>query len=174
CLTCHYSFSSIGVPGMLARSALQFTVNHRVPLDKRWGGWFVTGSLGSIHHLGNRDLARLFENAPPAPQTSNWSSLDGRFDTTGYLTSQSDIVAHLVFEHQMYMMNLLTRIGWEARVAEYRREMTPMQRRAKGDDPAEVPVPMDEAAREVVDYMLFVDEAPFTDTIRGSTGFADR
>jgi hypothetical protein len=37
-----------------------------------------------------------------------------------------------------------------------------------------VPVAIDEAAKEVVDYMLFVDEAPFTDTIRGSTGFAAR
>ena len=37
-----------------------------------------------------------------------------------------------------------------------------------------MPVAIDEAAKEVVDYMLFVDEAPFTDTIRGSTGFAAR
>jgi hypothetical protein len=61
CLTCHYSFGSVGVPGILARSALQFTVTHRIPLEKRWGGWYVTGNLGAIRHLGNLDLARLFE-----------------------------------------------------------------------------------------------------------------
>jgi hypothetical protein len=33
---------------------------------------------------------------------------------------------------------------------------------------------MDDAAKEVVDYMLFVDEAPLPDTIRGSTSFATR
>jgi hypothetical protein len=29
-------------------------------------------------------------------------------------------------------------------------------------------------AREVVDYLLFVDEAPLADAIRGSSGFAER
>ena len=174
CLTCHYSFSSIGVPGMLSRSVRQFTVSHRVPFDKRWGGWYLTGNLGSVRHLGNdTDLARLFD-APLATRRASSPSLDGRFDTTGYLTSHSDIVALLVFEHQMYMMNLLTRIGWEARVSEYRRGLAPTAPRASGDDPADVPVAIDEAAKEVVDYMLFVDEAPFTDTIRGSTSFAAR
>ena len=32
-----------------------------------------------------------------------------------YLSPYSDIAALLVFNHQMHMMNLLTRIGWEAR-----------------------------------------------------------
>ena len=32
---------------------------------------------------------------------------------------------------------------------------------------------MAEAAREVVDYMLFLDEAPLADSIRGSTGFSE-
>jgi hypothetical protein len=35
-------------------------------------------------------------------------------------------------------------------------------------------VSIDDGAREVVDYMLFVDEAPFADAIRGSTSFAER
>jgi len=74
----------------------------------------VTGNLGSSRHLGNIDLARLFD-APPALPNANWPSLEGRFDASGYLTSHSDVVALMVFEHQMYMMNLLTRIGWEAR-----------------------------------------------------------
>jgi len=70
-------------------------------------------------------------------------------------------------------MNLLTRIGWEARVIDYRRDLMSTQLRADGDDPANISVPMEEAAKEVVDYMLFVDEAPFADTIRGSTSFAE-
>src|SRR6202030_990333 len=92
-----------------------FAVTHRVPFEQRWGGWYVTGQHGSLHHLGNIDLAHLYDT--PAPSgTSNWPSLDGKFDTSGYITAQSDIVALMVFEHQMHMMNLLTRIGWEARV----------------------------------------------------------
>jgi hypothetical protein len=51
------------------------------------------------------------------------------------MTDKSDIVALMVFEHQMHMMNLLTRIGWEARVEEYRQHASLAQARENGDDP---------------------------------------
>src|SRR5262249_24771349 len=85
CLSCHYSYSTAGVPGMLVRSFEQFGVNHTVPINKRWGGWYVTGSSGSTPHLGNTDLNQLaLGHATNA--TLNWSSLEGRFDTAGYLS----------------------------------------------------------------------------------------
>jgi hypothetical protein len=173
CLTCHYNYASGGVPGMLVRSARQFSVTHSVPFEKRWGGWYVTGQHGSLHHLGNTDLEHL-DDEPPPGGTSNWASLAGKFDTSGYLTEQSDIVALTVFEHQMHMMNLLTRIGWEARVIEYRRTVPEAQRKAEGDDPTDKTVSMEVAATEVVDYMLFADEAPLPQPIRGATTFAER
>jgi hypothetical protein len=173
CLTCHYNYASGGVPGMLVRSARQFAVTHRVPFEKRWGGWYVTGQHGSLHHLGNTDLERLYDEPPPSG-TSNWTSLAGKFDTSGYLTEQSDIVALTVFEHQMHMMNLLTRMGWEARVIEYRRTVPEVQRKAEGDDPSDKTVSMEDAAKEVVDYMLFTDEAPLPQPLHGATTFAER
>ena len=172
CLTCHYSYGTVGVPGMLARSTQQSNVTHRLAFDKRWGGWYVTGSTGAAPHIGNIDLKRIFDNAPPS-DTHNWPSLQGRFDLDGYLTPHSDVVALMVYEHQMRMMNLLTRIGWEARVADFRRGKTAEQLRAAGDDPADVPVPLAAAAREVVDYMLFVDEATLPNQFRGSTRFVE-
>ena len=171
CLSCHYAYPSLGVPGMLDRSARQFVVSHRIPFEKRWGGWYVTGQHGAAHHLGNTDLAHVFDEPPPGG-TSNWPSLDGKVDTSGYLAPQSDIVALLVFEHQRYMMNLLTRIGWEARITEYRQRVAPAEARAAGDDPSDHPVSMDDAASEVVDYLLFVDEALFPAPVRGATAFA--
>ena len=45
----------------------------------------------------------------------NLTDLRSRFDTGAYLSPHSDVVALLVFDHQLRMMNLLTRIGWEAR-----------------------------------------------------------
>jgi hypothetical protein len=153
CLSCHYSYSTAGVPGMLSRSRGQFNVTHRVPIDERWGGWYTTGDAGANTNLG--------------------TALEGQFDLDGYLTPHSDLVALMVFEHQMHMMNLLTRIGWEARVAEYRRGKSAEQLRAAGDNPTDAPVPLDVAAREVVEYMLFVDEAPLRGPIRGSSKFAD-
>jgi len=39
---------------------------------------------------------------------------------------------------------------------------------------AETPIPLQDAAREVVDYLLFVDEAPLTSPIVGSTAYTER
>src|SRR6266498_2255811 len=68
--------------------------------------------------------------------------------------------ALLVFDHQMRMMNLLTRIGWDARVAlaQHRRDVAGL---------------MAQAASDVADYMLFVDEAPLAGPVSGSSGFAE-
>ena len=41
--------------------------------------------------------------------TLNMESMAREFDTEGYLTPYSDVAAALVFDHQMRMMNLLTR-----------------------------------------------------------------
>ena len=63
CLTCHLSANSLGVPGILVRS--MFTdvtgrarpslgsaiVDHRTPLEQRWGGWYVTGTHLSLIHI---------------------------------------------------------------------------------------------------------------------------
>lgn len=172
CLSCHYSYSTAGVPGMLVRSFDQFAADQTVPLEKRWGGWYVTGSSGSLKHLGNTDLARL-EPAHVPSAALNWPSLEGKFDTSGYLTPHSDIVALMVFAHQMHLMNLLTRIGWEARVAAARASGRPSFRfEPPGTD--DKPIPIEDAATEVADYMLFVGEAPMADAIAGSSSFRER
>ncbi len=159
CLSCHYARSTVGVPGMLSRSAGHFEVDHRLPIDQRWGGWYVTGTTGAIRHEGNTDLDELFTASRRADHY-NWPSLDGRVDMHAYLSADSDVAALLVFDHQMHGMNLLTRIGWEARVAAA----------LPGPDDT---VPLDAAAVEVVDYLLFVDEPPLPNPVAGSSGFAE-
>jgi hypothetical protein len=74
---------------------------------------------------------------------------------SGYMTPYSDIVALLTIEHQAHMMNLITRIDWEARIGA-----------------AEIGHPIEQTAAEFVDYMLFVDEAPMPGPITGPSGFA--
>jgi len=56
-------------------------------------------------------------------------------------------------------MNLLARMSWETRAAQTKPEAQTL---------------IDAVAREVVDYMLFVDEAPLPGRIDGSSGFAER
>ena len=175
CLRCHESVSSLDVPGMLVRSHFPdadgrplrslgtFHVDHRTPFAQRWGGWFVTGSHGVMRHMGNATVADVeHPEATITADTLNLASVAGRFDTSGYLSAQSDIVALMVFEHQMHAANLLVRVGWDARVAQFDQKLDV----AAG--------PMRDAIDELVDYYLFVDEAPLTAAVAGSSGFAER
>jgi hypothetical protein len=79
-------------------------------------------------------------------------------DTTG-LSSFSDVAALMVFDHQMYMTNLITRTGWEVRAAEYD---------GRNGRSVDLPSLVRETAQEFVDYLLFVDEAPLLAPIRSS------
>jgi hypothetical protein len=174
CLLCHLSWETQGVPGMLVLSTFQMSddpnayanglfVDHRTPLSDRWGGWYVTGRVGSIQHRGNIPVIVkpevLAQKPAPTPQLD---SVSGRFDARRYPNACSDIVALLVLEHQARMTNLITWVGWEARVAP----------RAASDAGRLTPR-VETAVRDLVDYMLFVDEAPLPAGVKGSCGFAD-
>jgi hypothetical protein len=108
-------------------------------------------------HLGNAFATNLEDvTSMVTPETAHLERLDGRFETAAYAASTSDIVALLVLEHQMRMVNLMTRVGWEARVGA-----------------AAAGRPLDRAVDELVDYLLFVDEAELPGPIAGSSTFAD-
>jgi hypothetical protein len=174
CLTCHDSYDALNVPGMLVRSNFigpnlmtlrslgSYNTDHRSPLEQRWGGWYVTGSSGSIWHMGN--AITTDETQPESavrPETLNLDSLKGKFDTNAFLSPYSDIVALLVFEHQMHAMNLITRLNWQARYAQSARVFVGQNYLRKTTD-------------DLVDYMLFADEAPLADAIHGTSGFAEK
>lgn len=161
CLRCHISDISLGVPGMMIRSRYTapdgmpqlilggFSTDHRSPLKERWGGWYVTGKIDPGLHLGNMVFPRE-EGARPA-------HLDFRGE--GYLSPYSDVAALLVFNHQMHMMNLITRMGWDVRAGLH----------AKRRD---LPVLLRQSAKELVDYLLFIDEAPLPAPVESTSGFA--
>jgi len=152
CLSCHNSNRTNEVPGMIE------PMGHTRPLERRWGGWYVTGSLGAIQHFGNVDVLKAV-NQPT--KTVTLASLERTFDTRGYLAPYSDIAALMVFEHQMQMINLMTRVGWETRVALHDKQFDARR-------PAIL-----EYVSQLVDYMLFVDEAPITSKLEGTSGFAE-
>jgi hypothetical protein len=117
----------------------------------------VLGEHHGDRHMGNAIVTDLSDlRGMVTPESVHLKSLEGRVpDMSGYMTPYSDIVALLVVEHQAHMMNLITRIGWEARIGA-----------------AEVGHPLSQTAAEFVDYMLFVDEAPMPGPITGPSGFA--
>jgi hypothetical protein len=168
CVSCHASEATHYVPGMFIGSVFPgvdgttmygpaYTTDHRSPFEIRWGGWFVTGTHNATRHMGNAVATNPADlSAMITPETVHVTSLEGRFDKTGYLSLNSDLVALLVLEHQAKMLNLLTRVGWEARIGEKESGRT-----------------IDQAAAELVDYLLFVDEAPLPGPIAGTTKFAE-
>jgi len=186
CLICHSSSANQGFPGHLVRSLYvdrqgnplfdrgSFRTDHTSPLAERWGGWYVTGSSGRQKHMGNtigRHATRSegLDNGVGV----NVVDLSGRFTTSRYLTPHSDIVALLVLEHQAGMLNRLARAGMETRMAlYYQHELN----KALGQ-PAEEPCEsawsrIRNAGEEVVQYMLFRDEARLTDRVTGTSSFA--
>ena len=175
CLTCHLSANSLGVPGILVRS--MFTdatgrtrpqlgsaiVDHRTPLEERWGGWYVTGTHGDARHRGNAMVTDTLERGEDAigAATLNRTTLDPRVDASAYPLPTSDIAALMVFDHQGQAMNLLTRLGWETRIAlaDGQADFQSGELRALADDTA--------------DYLLFVDEPALTSPVRGTSRFAE-
>jgi hypothetical protein len=166
CVFCHVSDVTYNVPGPFIGSVFPaadgtanygpvYMTDHRSPFEVRWGGWYVTGTHHADRHMGNaiaRDPGDLISMV--TPQTVHLTSLAGKFDPAGFASMTSDIVALMVLEHQAGMMNLITRIGWDARLG------------------ADAGRPLTEDAIELVDYMLFVDEAPIPGPLEGPTAFA--
>jgi hypothetical protein len=186
CLQCHASGGTLGVPGLVVRSVFVeqsgmplfqaggFVTDHRSPLSERWGGWYVTGTHAPAHHMGNvfaedRDHPEKLDREKGA----NVTDLKGRIDTGNYLANSSDIVALMVLEHQTRMTNLITRVGWETRMAIQEQQA---MNKALGE-PADrlsdsARRRIDNAADALVKYMLFADEAAIEGPIKGTSTFA--
>jgi hypothetical protein len=172
CLACHLSWSTLGVPGLFMVSTLTvpedknayasgFTSDHRTAFSERWGGLYVTGDLGSIRHVGNRPISTASTTESVKPEGRQLASLDDQFDSAGYLSRYSDVVALMVLEHQVHMTNLITRMGWESRLA---------TSEGRGHDIPRVR----QAAIDLVDYLLFAYETPLPSKIRGTSGFSEK
>ena len=173
CLQCHNGNATSDVPGMVVRSIVtmpngqtaprfgNYVSDHRSPFDERWAGWYVTGAPPSFTHLGNALLTdRDHPENLTTPETVSVTSLESRFDARAYQSPYSDVAALLTFNHQMRAMNLLTRVGWEARLAAGRPQ--PDRARVFGA-----------MANELVDYLLFVDETPLPSAVTMRSGFAE-
>lgn len=160
CVSCHLTYDTLGVPGLTVRSTRARrgisdylndpSVDHRTPYGTRWGGWFVTGADPALAHFGNQPL---LQPERYQSQASPLTSIEGQFDARGYLRPTSDVAALLVLEHQSQAANMITRLGWEARVGDTARTRI--------------------AAEMLADYLLFADEAPLPErVVSGASPFA--
>ena len=174
CMQCHQGPATEGVPGILVASVFPagdgtpafragvVTSDQRTPFEERWGGWYVTGTHGMLHHRGN---AVGHDPHRPADldqrESLNLTSLARKVNVTGptYLTNTSDLVALMTLEHQTRMTNLITRVGWDTRVAIHDGKLAEFDKR------------LDDEVDEIATYMLYADEAPLHDTVKGVSTF---
>jgi hypothetical protein len=188
CLQCHHSGSTVGVPGLLVRSIVPdrtgfpmvsaggFITDHRNPLKDRWGGWYVSGMSGDQTHLGNASADGSDDNGktPVLKGSPNVTDLRPYLDTSHYLTGHSDIVALMTLEHQTRMNNLIVRVGWEARMAMAENDALNKAFNEPLDQVRDsTRRRIDSAVEELLDYMLFRDEAKLSAPVQGMSGFTE-
>ncbi|QDU98830.1 hypothetical protein [Lignipirellula cremea] len=171
CMTCHASTRTRNIPGLQARSlfvdptgqpvfsAGSFRTSQASPLPERWGGWYVTGRHGETPHLGNFQLPSSARPTQPVENKHgvNLTDLSSRIDTSRYLTPHSDIVALLVFEHQIDVHNQLSRVQYAWRIAQ---------------DQGKPDVFWQDECEALLHQMLFLDEAELPHAIEGTSNFA--
>ena len=188
CLRCHGGAFVREIPAVFARSVFtgregepllrhgSAVVDYRTPFEQRWGGWYVTGRHGTAVHRGNSTADENGETLVFDPQAgANVTSLDRYFDASAYLAPTSDIVALLVFEHQTAVQNALTHAAFAVRrMLDYQRGLQRAFKEQETDEPAyeSVKSVFAGATRELVDALLYKDEAVLPRGIAGDPAFA--
>lgn len=186
CINCHGAGWTKNVPGILVRSfftradgrpefgAGMFTITHESPLEKRWGGWYVTGTHGSQRHMGNTFVTGSADDIQIDREVgANRTSLAGLVDTAPYLSPHSDIVALMVLEHQTLVHNLITRLQYLTEDAlRDERRMNAFEKRPLAERRPATVRRIESAADPLVRALLFVNEAPLTAPVAGTSAFA--
>ena len=186
CLQCHESARTQSVPGHLVRSVFPTAdgqplfsagttnVDQTTPMEERWGGWYVSGSMGGAHRgnslFGSMEAVEAYEKAPAALEID----FSRRFAVDRYLSPHSDPVALLLLTHQVQMHNAIARAGVEARRAlAYKREMTEQFGEASRSLLESVARRIERPAEEIVRQLLFVGEAALPGKIEPASSFAE-
>ncbi|QDU78943.1 hypothetical protein Pla110_06470 [Polystyrenella longa] len=202
CLQCHSTSHTRDVPGHLVRSVFAtktgrvnfgmgtHLVDDQTPFDDRWGGWFVTGTHGTAKHLGNNFVETVNDDDTEfdAATGSNIKDLSPFLNTERYPSPHSDIVALLVLEHQTQMHNALTQANYYGQLALHdetliKSMLAQSSVNESGDAADNAPIEeyersesiqrrIDNAARRLVQALLFKGSAPFTSPIMGTSDFA--
>jgi hypothetical protein len=180
CIQCHVGARTRGVPGVLLRSIVTnskgnqtpgtqtYLTDHASPFAERWGGWYVTGTLGRQKHLGNL-VVDSANGGKVGAADAEVLDLSSRFPIASYPTGRSDIVAHLVLDHQVQLHNLITVANYQTRLALHAEKAA-----GRGVDAlsAEARKKIETPSEELVRYLLFSGEAPLSGPVVGDSGFA--
>lgn len=156
CMNCHSGSETGFVPGLNIKSVIvgnrggsleSFRVDltgHDIPLNERFGGWYLTGAEGWTNHWANA-IGRMFKGE----LTKEVIRPGERFTFEKYLVSTSEILPQLIHEHQAGFVNRVLQAGFVNRIYEHQNpKFTPEQESE-----------IERHASELTRYILFADEA---------------
>jgi len=158
CMNCHQGERMNFIPGHALESAIPSMTGgtleafrrrqfgHGVPLQDRLGGWHVTGEGSIKKHHGNV-VGKL---SPQGLQTTFYKPGE-LFSWSRYPVETSDMLAHLLHEHQAGFINMVLEGTYRARYALHQSggQLSQGQRQM-----------LDAHAARLVRYVLFADEVP--------------
>lgn len=155
CMNCHSAEDTRDVPGIVIKSVIpgprggslesyrRRQTGHQIPYHERFGGWYLTGAESLSEHWGNvtgQFTPDGIKTSPLEPgKTFTWS----RFPV-----ETSDLLAHLIHEHQAGFVNRVFEAHYLARTCE-----------ETGN--AALRASLDQTADSLVRYLLFADEPEF-------------
>lgn len=184
CMSCHETRKTQDVPGFLVRSVFpkksghpDFTkgtesTDHSTPLEKRFGGWYVTGQHGSMRHRGNTFVDRDEKDFFDAEAGANLQTLPTIANASRHLEPTSDIVALMLMEHQVQFHNFVTKASYTARqTRHYDSQMNKVFEREPDYQSDTSFRRINSAAEKLVAYALFANEYKLESPIRGTEKF---
>ncbi|MFP6899305.1 MAG: hypothetical protein VCA36_00085, partial [Opitutales bacterium] len=157
CMNCHASSEIGGAPGLLASSVIpgpgggsldafrKERTGHGIPFSERFGGWHLTGRHGIKSHWGNLtgELSQTgLKKIPNEPGQ--------RFRLQRYPVPTSDVLAHLLLEHQVGFVNRFISATYRARAV--------LAGAVPEIDQSAVDTFLDKEAAALTRYLLFADE----------------
>lgn len=168
CMNCHAGNATRRLPGLIAESLLvsragssletfrRDVQGHQIPLELRFGGWHLTGQHNLSHHKANvMGIPQNGKNELSPVEPGQYS------DLSLHLLPTSDILPHLIHEHQM---------GFENRLVYAIYTMRQLKNDNKGLFGSAAKAEIEERAQELARYITFADEAKFPG--KGITGDA--
>lgn len=191
CLNCHGSGMTVEIPGLMLRSVFPDergsailaggtkSSTHASPLERRWGGWYLTGSTGGVRTMANtlfRASKGLNDPIPVEGTGGELSDLSSRIDTSKYLTPHSDPVALMVMEHQVEAHNRLAYAAQATLRALHDEKVINDalgETRPPGTHNDSTIRRVKTACEPLVEYLLFAGETKLTSPITGSSNFAE-
>lgn len=170
CMNCHARADTDYVPGIVFKSVIpgpnggslksfrQEQTGHGIPFEERFGGWYLTGD----HNL-TRHQANLSGRLAAGVLTTTAMNPAELMKPERYPLPSSDILPHLVQEHQAGFVNRALKAAYLTRTYLHS---------DGGSLTADHARELDEQARVMVRYLLFADEVTLpAKGIGGDAGF---